>query len=246
VQSLIDSAGVIVLSLDQTDSLRWEVEELWRRSALDRTIFIVPPVKHEADAERRVQALGFVPGLAVPALRQRAGREVVLAARLVYPTVHLIVGRVRDDVSYETAIDAAIATIPPAQALPQLDLHFEAPSPARTVLRDTAAVGLRSIPALLLVALGWLVLVGGVIEAVSGLTQEGGTHIRNGYLPGLESRPPTRFTAADQQAVVTADASGDVQLLNFEDQRSSYRIDLDLAPSAISMGHGVIGSKAIE
>lgn len=251
VQSLIEAAGLIVMSPAATESVGWEIDQLHHLGALARTIFLIAPVKDEAEAAARIAMLARVPGLEALASSQVVGNERVLAVRVTdTKAVQVITGRVRDDISYEVALAEALKSLPPPQPRPPMPLLPGSSAPARSSrLRDVGAVAARSLPAFLLFATGWIALLGGAVEARLRLDPNPSTIEANGTLPGVESYPPPHRAVATDSAgdlVLSADASGRVQLIDYDGgPEASYEVELGIEVSSLSVSRDMASAASL-
>lgn len=111
VQELIGKAALIAVDLGRTRSLAWEVAQIRDRDALDRTLFVLPPVPV---GERRARLHALAEVLDVPPEyldRELPGLEIL--AIVVPDRMHplLLTSGARDDVSYELAVEAGVGAL---------------------------------------------------------------------------------------------------------------------------------------
>ena len=111
MEERIRGAQLIVLSIGRTQALGWEVERLKQLGALERTVFVIPPVETQDIRARLTILAGMLdidPGLLD---HQAVGMEVlaVVVPNGRHPA--LIVSGVRDDVSYDLAMRNAAGAL---------------------------------------------------------------------------------------------------------------------------------------
>jgi hypothetical protein len=182
VRELISTSALIVVVVDDSRQLAWEIEEIRSQRALGRTVFVVPPV-WAAERRHRLRALEGLLGLYPCASVLEQGTEV-LALSVGDASgggsdaeVHAYTSAYRDDLSYEVALDLAAAAgwrpQPAAAAREELSLSWAAPRGSRPLTFHRSYVG-------------W-----GAVIAISVLTSAA-PKLATIYLPGLDepaSRP---------------------------------------------------------
>ncbi len=110
VRDLIDAAAAIVVIVGNTDALDWEINQIRARGALERTVFVVPPISGGRQRDR-LRLLERKLGLARVLTRIEASTEVLTVQVASHGQWRVNTGRVRDDLSYELAVDRALKTI---------------------------------------------------------------------------------------------------------------------------------------
>ncbi|MER5347134.1 hypothetical protein ABT030_44020 [Streptomyces mirabilis] len=141
VRDRIDGSCLIVMVVGRTASLVWEIREIADRSALGKTLFVIPPVP---DAERRLRQHVLCAVLGLPqeifAHTESSGRSVLALCGAGSESPTLITSDVADDVGYEAALDLA------ADVLECL-ADASAGAPADGSVRTFVGEGIRSLPA---------------------------------------------------------------------------------------------------
>jgi YVTN family beta-propeller protein len=182
VEDHIKNSKLVIMTVDRTKSVVWEMQQIAGQGALHKSVFLFPPLE---DKERALRERVFCTALGLP-LSQflevgSSGRQVLAVTVPDGRSPTLIVAEVSDDVSYEAALGAAAA-----------ELLTASPS-----VHTAPVVKLAALPADLPLASRprgwrppkpwyrrWYVLVWGVVILL-GLLQQTLDH-----LPGGTSSPP--------------------------------------------------------
>jgi YVTN family beta-propeller protein len=110
VRTHISECVLLVVVVDRTENVIWEIREIIRLGALHKAVFVLPPVP-AAEGRVRERVLGAalsLPADAFDALPPSSGQTLAVA---VPGHAVLVVSDVGDDVSYEAALDAAIGLL---------------------------------------------------------------------------------------------------------------------------------------
>ncbi len=112
VKEHIDESVLTIMTVDRTESVVWEMQQIAQQRALYKTVFLFPPVENE-DRARREYVLCSVFGLPVGQFSEirSSGRQVLAATVPEGRSPTLMVAEVSDDVSYETALGVATAEL---------------------------------------------------------------------------------------------------------------------------------------
>jgi hypothetical protein len=107
-------AAAIVVAIGDTAGLQWELRRLVAEGHLARTIFVFPPVEAGVLAERWASTSSALTdaGAAIADLGVPIGTVHTTSIRADGTLATTIAGR-RDDATYRTAIDRAIAVVLP-------------------------------------------------------------------------------------------------------------------------------------
>ena len=112
IKDKIDKSVSIIMTVDRTESVVWEMQQIAQRGALYKTIFLFPPVTNK-ERVLREDVLCSVFGLPVgqfSAIRS-SGRQVLAVTVLEGRGPTLIAAEVSDDVSYEASLGVATAEL---------------------------------------------------------------------------------------------------------------------------------------
>ncbi|MDX3714740.1 hypothetical protein PV733_38595 [Streptomyces europaeiscabiei] len=116
VRELIDRSQLICVTVGRSESLLWEIEEIRRAGALERTLFVLPPTGLR-EQRLRLAVLAHALRIDWSVLDRALPGTEVLAVTLPFGAPVVIVGRAPNDVAYEAAVEiAALAVTGPERA----------------------------------------------------------------------------------------------------------------------------------
>jgi hypothetical protein len=247
VSTLILNSPFIVVSVSSTESLDWEIKELLRLGATDRTVFFLPPIRNDAEMDRRLAQLSETLGVPLLTAHQREGQFVTLALRVRPSTeVEFMTARRRDEITYSLAVEHLLKD-------PLIGRPLEFPSAADpTKITSTAkpqeALVDTSLRRQGIFATCWFLLTLGLLGCSGFGVYAGAMLLRTetrkvtipppSYLPGFGTYPPPlSVVAADNGFVLSADRTGDVLVLDLA-RVNSERNFVQGVPTAVALRAG--------
>jgi hypothetical protein len=112
VEQYIDKSALILMTVDRTRSLAAEMRAIVERGALRKAVFVFAPIADGAERARREDLLCRVVGFPIEAFAAvHLSNRSVLAVTWGSIGPAIFVAEVADDVSYEAALDAAVAAL---------------------------------------------------------------------------------------------------------------------------------------
>jgi YVTN family beta-propeller protein len=112
VRAHIQASLLVVMIVDRTENVVWEMREIMRLGSLPKAMFVLPPVDPDERALRERILCSVVGFPAREFASIRASDRQVLAATMPRDSdPRLVVAEVGDDVSYEAALDMAAAEL---------------------------------------------------------------------------------------------------------------------------------------
>jgi hypothetical protein len=239
IRQLIIRSPIVAVIMGTGGSLQWEIAEIDRLGVLGRTVFVLPPVDDYESDLRLGQLLGCLQ-LHVPYVPQRTGRGHVVLAVVVdesrQPT--FVTGRFRDDVSYELAIERAVACLPPPPPVPDPATLEPLPKPlavpTKPIGQRVLRAGVLCLPAFGLMVTAWLFMAYEVVEFMQYSTERR----ENGppyYLANYRGPAPAWGVATGEGRVVSYDLVGNVQILAPRVAGGDQRFTIPDPPTAVAL-----------
>lgn len=244
IRARMDRSQLVAVCLAESESLDWEINQLRNTDALPRTIFLIPPLKDLAAADARIAHLSALLEISMPSNSQKIGSFVIHAIRVTSEqSARLYTGRFPDEVSYEIAIDRAVADAAEFKRLPPWPAPFPmtplAPPHRPSLTKRSARLLLCSLPAVVLTLLSLGFLVSGF--ATLYVVAQDSVRRPSTFLAGVvRFPPPVAFVAATSGLIATTDPSGDIQVVDTANDTASQRVSLNGSPSAIGVGDGLV------
>ncbi len=119
VKEHIDKSVLVIMTVDRTESIVWELQQIAQQRALYKTVFLFPPVENKERSLREgvlCSAFGLTAGQFSDI--RSSGRQVLAVTLSEGRSPTMIVSEVSDDVSYETALGVATAELLAADLSP--------------------------------------------------------------------------------------------------------------------------------